>query len=301
MTAIGVTLSLWSRYLDYEDTIALGIKPDIWLLIGLGVFFLSVVLMLTKFQRQLSKQSREKLPEKETKSEKRGVSISNSYATGNVTAGKGSSNVGGLIGGINTGQSVDRKALLTQEQLATRLAFVRRSKAVAEQYSQSVQDSCSVSLIRFFTDISKENRVSERRQDDRLLDQSMRLVKYDLDDLSNRVSVYKSNVLTFDAKVSDEQIRTTCNESIKMFHEVTRLMKETFVIFGDLGMKGNIPVWEKGWQNRIKSDLGATYDELIRLLKDMRSDTPQQFENLIPNNSTFVSFANTFQIPWEKN
>ncbi len=106
MTTIGVTLSLWSRYLDYEDTIALGIKPDIWLLIGLGVFFLSVILMLAKFQRQLSKRSNGISVEKETKSEKDGVSISNSYSTGNVTAGKGSSNVGGLIGGINTGQSV---------------------------------------------------------------------------------------------------------------------------------------------------------------------------------------------------
>jgi len=105
MTTIGVMLSLWSRYLDYEDTIALGIKPDIWLLIGLVVFFLSVILMLAKFQRQLSKRSNGIPLEKEAKSEKDGVSISNSYSTGNVTAGKGSSNVGGLIGGINS-QSV---------------------------------------------------------------------------------------------------------------------------------------------------------------------------------------------------
>lgn len=190
---------------------------------------------------------------------------------------------------------------LTTEQVATRLAFVRRAKAVAEQFSQSIQDSCSVSLIRFFTDISKENRVSERRKDDQLIDQSMRLVKYDLDNLSGRVSAHKSDVSTFNTTVSEKQIHSTCNEAVKMFHEVTRLMKEIFVILNDLGMKGNIPVWEKAWQKRIKSDLGANYDELIRLLKDMRSETPQQFQDLIPTNSTLVSFANTFQIPWERN
>ena len=198
--------------------------------------------------------------------------------------------------------SLDKTSLpnvLTQEQIAERSAFIRRAKAVSEQLSQTIQYSYGVSLIRFFVDISQDSRVQNRLQEDQVMNQVFRLIKHDLDILSSSVSTHESRVNTFDTNVSDEQIHSICIDVVKLFHEIARLMGEIFKVIEDLGMKGNIPAWEDIWQNRMKRDLGATYDELIRLLKDMRSETPEQFRNLIPRASDFSNFSNTFKVPWE--
>ena len=52
----GVVLSslntLFSRYLDYRDAEALGLSADVWLTIGLGVFFASVIALLLWWQKE---------------------------------------------------------------------------------------------------------------------------------------------------------------------------------------------------------------------------------------------------------
>ncbi len=54
---MGAILSTWSRFLDFRDTIALGLSADIWLIIGLALFFVTVILMLVQFSRRMPKAS----------------------------------------------------------------------------------------------------------------------------------------------------------------------------------------------------------------------------------------------------
>lgn len=60
----GVVISLlingFSRYLDYVDAKSLGLSPDAWLSIGLGMFFASVIALLIWWQKQLGRTSQEK-------------------------------------------------------------------------------------------------------------------------------------------------------------------------------------------------------------------------------------------------
>lgn len=85
--------------------------------IGLAVFALILWIFATIRGKLLGKKTKSEPDRTEQLSQKHEVSISNSYSTGNVTAGKGSSNVGGLIGGIHTGQSVGPEASLPRETI----------------------------------------------------------------------------------------------------------------------------------------------------------------------------------------
>lgn len=263
---IGIIISIGFNIKDAVEVGQIGLPTPAWTSIGLFLFFVCFFVLLYLWRKDMLVSDRETVDDQKVQRQ------------------------------IQTQTLPDT---LTQEQVATRLAFIRRTKTVAEQLSQTVQGSYAVSLIRFIDDIVKENHVRERCKKDFLIEQVIRLIKHDLDILSANVSVYQSGVRTLDANVSDEQIRSACNDAVEMFHEVTRLIHEVFRLLDDLGMKGNVAVWEDTWQNRIKRDLGTTYDELIRLLKDMRSETPQQFESLIPKGSDLSNFASTFKIPWE--
>ena len=43
---ISIVISLYSRYLEYREKTLLGISPDLWLTIGLVVFFLAIFVQL---------------------------------------------------------------------------------------------------------------------------------------------------------------------------------------------------------------------------------------------------------------
>ena len=53
---IGVIINGFSRYLDYKDAQALGLSEGVWLSIGLGVFFASVIALLLGWQRLMSQR-----------------------------------------------------------------------------------------------------------------------------------------------------------------------------------------------------------------------------------------------------
>jgi hypothetical protein len=59
----------FSRYLDYKDAVALGWSGDVWLSIGLGVFFVCVIALLLWWQRLLSQKTTECKPTTVTKPE----------------------------------------------------------------------------------------------------------------------------------------------------------------------------------------------------------------------------------------
>lgn len=44
--------ALWSRYLDFRDTVALGLSPEFWLSVGLVLFFVAVLIIVYQFQKQ---------------------------------------------------------------------------------------------------------------------------------------------------------------------------------------------------------------------------------------------------------
>lgn len=44
--------AIWSRYLDYKDTVALGLSPEFWLGSGLLLFFVAVLVIVYQFQKQ---------------------------------------------------------------------------------------------------------------------------------------------------------------------------------------------------------------------------------------------------------
>jgi len=44
--------AIWSRYLDYRDTVALGLSPEFWLGAGLLLFFVAVLVIVYQFQKQ---------------------------------------------------------------------------------------------------------------------------------------------------------------------------------------------------------------------------------------------------------
>jgi hypothetical protein len=65
---IGALTSLWSRYLDYKDTVALGLPSAAWLGIGLTIFFVAILAMLFQFQRRTeSTPGTAKIPHKLSK------------------------------------------------------------------------------------------------------------------------------------------------------------------------------------------------------------------------------------------
>ena len=52
LATVGGTSALWSRYLDYKDTVALNLSPDFWLVVGLLFFFIAVLIIVYQFQEQ---------------------------------------------------------------------------------------------------------------------------------------------------------------------------------------------------------------------------------------------------------
>ncbi len=104
---VGMITSIWAYFSELPSVVIA--------LFGFWAF-IGVIFLLTLLKKVFSKSNNQK-PIEEQLSQKHGASISNSYSTGNVTAGKGSSNVGGFIGGIHTGQPVGSEALLPQETI----------------------------------------------------------------------------------------------------------------------------------------------------------------------------------------
>jgi len=52
LAIIAVADSIWSRYLDYRDTVALGLSHEFWLGAGLLLFFVAVLIIVYQSQKQ---------------------------------------------------------------------------------------------------------------------------------------------------------------------------------------------------------------------------------------------------------
>jgi len=56
---ISVIINGFSRYLDFKDAQALGISADIWLSIGLGLFFIAIITLILWWQREMRNRAKE--------------------------------------------------------------------------------------------------------------------------------------------------------------------------------------------------------------------------------------------------
>jgi len=56
---ISAIINGFSRYLDFRDAQALGISADIWLSIGLGLFFIAIITLILWWQREMSNRAKE--------------------------------------------------------------------------------------------------------------------------------------------------------------------------------------------------------------------------------------------------
>ena len=91
--------------------------------------------------------------------------------------------------------------------------------------------------------------------------------------------------------IDEEDIRSECITITRAIAEY-RSMVDWFKRFMDIIAKEGVPRFWEGppWSARIHKELADDYDELMRLVKDLRKTTPVRFKGSLPDDRRLTSF-----------
>lgn len=192
------------------------------------------------------------------------------------------------IPGISTEPGQD----LSHEQVAENLTFIQQLRAVVERLLKNSQGAETRSIKSIAHDICSERPVREYIASDGLAGQTDRLLTHQLDDFFIRVSNYQRQVEGLSvANLDDTNINSICNTTRELVFDYRRLVDEVMVMLTNLENRGVEALWHKTpWSVRIHRELADNYDELMRLVVDLKTATPSYARDLLPKDDQTSKF-----------
>lgn len=185
-----------------------------------------------------------------------------------------------------------REPPLSEGYVAERHAFIKQLQAVAERLFKNSQGAEVQSVYSIVHDICKESPVKEYIAKDGLANQTVRLLMHQLDDLFGQVSSYQRDTIKLSiANLDNASIRSFCNTTNKLILYYRRLVDETMGMLKNLENREVKNLWDKSpWPVRIHQELADNYDELMRLVRDLKAITPSDARDLLPNDNQTSKF-----------
>ena len=185
---------------------------------------------------------------------------------------------------------------LTPEQVVQHVAFVQQLQALGAQFSLAIQQSQSgYSLQGVFTQACNDPEVRVKIESSPLLAQTTRLLQHDIEVLSGNVSRYRPQVDALDSSLTDGQMQELCNTTRDLFLEYKRLLGEVLHLLMEL--RGTLSIYAPPWSDRIEHGPHEGYEEIGRLLRDLRPKAPRNLQDLLPDKVQIGSFTSEFVQP----
>lgn len=181
---------------------------------------------------------------------------------------------------------------LTQEQVVEHVVFIKSLRAVGGQLLKNSQGAETRSIKSMAHDICSETPVREYIASDGLAGQIDRLLTHQLDDFFIRVSNYQRQVEGLSiGNLDDTNINSICNTTRELVSDYRKLVDEVMVMLTNLENRGVEALWHKApWSVRIHRELADNYDELMRLVVDLKAVTPSYARDLLPKDDQTSKF-----------
>ncbi len=185
-----------------------------------------------------------------------------------------------------------REPPLSEGHVAERHAFIKQLQAVAERLFKNSQGAEVQSVYSIVHDICKESPMENYISKDGLANQAVRLLMHQLDDLFGQVSSYQRDTIELSiADLDNTSICSFCNTTNELILYYRRLVDETMGMLKNLENRGLESFWHKNpWSVRIHRELADNYDELMRLVRDLKAITPSDARDLLPNDDQTSKF-----------
>ncbi len=188
-------------------------------------------------------------------------------------------------------EMIQRGRELTQEQVAERLAFIQQLRGVAERLLKNSQGAETLSISSILRELFKEPPVKDYTANDGLANQAVHLLKNQLDDLFTRVSSHQRQTEELSTSLDDSDVLSICNTTSRLVLDYRQLVDETLILLDNLAKKGVPALWQSTpWSVRIHRGLADNYDELMRLVADLRMATPKDARSVLPKDSQLTKF-----------
>ena len=173
----------------------------------------------------------------------------------------------------------------TLQDIEARGAFLRAIKAITEKLVKNV---CSTHAPPYILQqIFSELQIKPNEHI--LIIQDRKLLKEEF----SRIDVA---VRDFEQKINKLQFITTSKEVGEICREITsltssyRVMVKNLLTFID-GLKQE-PIWENLMLPKIGDTLSSNFNELMKLTKELRKDTPESSQSILADENSLGSFEN---------
>ena len=181
---------------------------------------------------------------------------------------------------------------LTQEHVAERLSFIQKLRAIEDQLVKNIHFNIPESAAHFFTKFCEESDVRSIVQPDNMAITAVRLITERFQNLTFQCVEHQERGKKLTAStITDDDIRYECNKISQAVREYRRMVDEWMKFTEALAVKGVPRFWEKApWSVNIHKKLADDYDELMRLIKDLRNATPTGFQSSLPRDDEITKF-----------
>jgi hypothetical protein len=180
----------------------------------------------------------------------------------------------------------------TQDEIAERLVFIQKLRAVARRLLKNAQISQTHSVTSIICDLDEEVSQTGYTAKETITNQAFHLLGYDLGNLLTQTGNFQSSTEELSTTTLDDaNIHSICNTTRNLVIDYRRLVDESCTLLKNLEDKGVGSYWTKPpWSVRIQKELADNYDELMRLVIDLRASTPQNYQDLLPNDDHLRKF-----------
>lgn len=180
---------------------------------------------------------------------------------------------------------------LTQDQIAERQLFIARLRSAAMQLEKNTHYNIGGSVTRRFNEFCVTPQVQEvlpmdemTRWVSRLLDGRFTALAMGCWDSEKRSDALRPSSL------SDADIRLEASRIAKSVGEYRQLVVEFLEFIQSMGRLGIIPFWDNAPWPDIFHNLAEDYDELMRLMRELRNATPRDIRSQLPNDEQLSQF-----------
>ncbi|MBI4336511.1 MAG: nucleotide-binding protein [Chloroflexi bacterium] len=184
------------------------------------------------------------------------------------------------------------------EQTAERLIITQRLKAVAEQLMANTQGESAASICSRFRNLCQESAVRDFAQRSGIGRQTLEHLEDSFGRLSDQARKYDSDVKQLQpANLSQESLRAICNETQEAVMAYRRMVDAFMALLHSLKIEGVETFWEKPpWSVYIHRNLADDYDELVRLVTDLRNSLQENLRSLMPQHYQLAKFPRAFLV-----
>lgn len=183
-------------------------------------------------------------------------------------------------------------------ELVQRHAFLSKLNGVAEQLAGITQGAYVNSVTTIHSELCGENSVKPLLQD-KLSAQGALLFKEHCIDLALRAAEHETEVNTLSTTtLTDEEVRLAANRTRDLVMEYRRRVQDFQDFLEGLLEKARSlkdvrvrTVWNSApWSVKIHRHLADDYDELMRLVKDLRRETKRELQSHLPEDFHITNF-----------